>query len=186
MTEMDRQPFGEMLFALGEAYGESISAARMEIYFRALDDLSLEEIRRAANVHARASKFFPKPVELREAIEGKAEDQAEIAWQAVQKLVKRYGYWHDIDALPIPWPNYQTKRAALELYGGWRALCENLPASGPEMLGTAKLFKATFTAFSRQDARESAALQPSKAEARAKLVDLKAELDKRGLPTGAL
>lgn len=184
MTELDRKPFGEMLFALGEVFGEAVTATRMEIYFRALADLSLESIRQAANIHARTSKFFPKPVELREAIEGRAEDKAEIAWTHVQRIVRRYGYWwNEKTQGPIQWPDDATKRAALSLYGNWQALCENLPASGPEMLGTAKLFKAQFAAVVRKDQRE---LPPSREEAKLRLVDLKAELEKRGLPTGPL
>jgi hypothetical protein len=182
MTEQDREAFALLMLGIGETFGEPVSEARMEIYFRALSDLTLEQLQIASNVHANSSRFFPKPVELREAICGAVEDRAEIAWANVQALVRRHGYW--ADPASIHWPDEVTEHAAMKLYGGWKALCEFLPNSGPEMLGTAKLFKAHYAAVSRQVERE--ALPPSRQEAKARLVDLTAELRKRGLPTGAL
>jgi hypothetical protein len=78
-----------------------------------------------------------------------------------------------------------TERAALELFGGWRALCERLPGEGPELLGIAKNFKAAYGAYVRRDQRMLERLPPSRDEARAALENVKAELQKRGLPTGA-
>lgn len=182
MTEQDREAFALLMLGIGETYGEPVSEARMEIYFRALSDLSLEQLQAAATIHANSSRFFPKPVELREAIQGNVEDRADVAWAAVQSLVRRHGYY--ANPADIKWPDEQTKDAALRLYGGWSALCENLPNSGPEMLGTAKLFKAHFAAAARQAA--IGALPPSREEARKVLSGLKDELQKRGLPTGAL
>jgi hypothetical protein len=186
VTEHDRQPFAELMLGIGETYGEPVSATRMEIYFRALCDLSLEQLRDAASLHVRSQKFFPRPSELRDAIDGTVEDQAEIAWTQVQALVRRCGFWWREDQQgPIPWPDDTTRRAALELYGGWQPLCEKLPAAGPEMLGTAKLFKAHYAAFARQRVR-AALPGPSRAEAKLRLSDLTRELDKRGLPTGTV
>ena len=121
MTQQDRPRFAELLVGIGETYGEPVSDARMEIYWRALEDLPFESVQRAAGVHVRTSKFFPKPVELREAIEGTTEDRAEVAWQAVVSLVRRHGYC--ANPSEIPWPDEQTKHAALRLYGSWSALC---------------------------------------------------------------
>ena len=186
MTELDRAPFAELMIGVGEVYGEPVSDARMELYYRALEDLSLDEIRAAANAHVRGSRFFPKPAELREAIDGSAEDRAELAWTSVVALVRRYGYpGVDGRGTAPEFPDEATRRAAMELYGGWRSLCENLPSTGPEMLGTAKLFKASFAAYARRDA-VAPMLPPSKDEARALLGNVKRELDKRALTTGKL
>jgi hypothetical protein len=182
VTEHDRQPFAELILGLGETYGEPVSDIRMEVYWRALEDLSFSSVYQAATIHARTTKFFPRPSELREAVNGPIEDRAEVAWMAVRSIVRRYGYW--ADPKEIQWPDEVTQHAALKLYGGWRALCEHLPASGPEMLGTAKLFKAHYAAVSRQAQRE--ALPPTREEARNVLVDLKAKLEARGLPAGGL
>lgn len=191
MTDHDRAEFATLMLGLGETYGEPVSDARMEIYFAALADLELDAVRAAATAAVRGSVFFPRPAEIRDLVAGKVEDRAELAWMAVVGLVRRYGYpgINGRGAAP-EFPDDQTRRAAMELFGGWSALCSQLAAVGtPEFLGTAKQFKALYGAASRRDA----ALPPGETgreltadEARAALHSVKVELQKRGLPTGAL
>lgn len=191
MTNADRVPFMELMVGLGETYNEPVSDARMEIYFSAMSDFDIETVRAAANAHARNSKFFPKPAELRELVGGNVEDRAEIAWNAVVGLVRRYGYPGADGRGGAPeFPDEATRRAALELFGGWVALCEQLPGAGsPAFIGTAKQFRALYGAY----ARRGAALPPGEtgreltaSEAKAALGNLKVALQKRGLPTGSL
>jgi hypothetical protein len=180
MTAEDRRAFAELMLGIGEAYGEPVSDIRLEIYFSALEDLPLDDIRQAANIHVRVNKFFPRISELREAIDGSAEDQAELAWVQLLRLVRSVGAY----GKPT-WPDHQLKRAALELYGGWGALCARLPGEGPELLGMAKLFKAIYVAYARRDSRdEMEALSP--AETHARLLTLRDDLVARGLPAPGL
>ena len=174
------------MVGIGETYGEPVSSARMEIYFRALEDFPIAAIRLAATAHVKHAKFFPRPAELREAIAGSVDDRAEAAWTTVTSLVRRYGYTGiDGKGKAPAFPDEATRRAALELYGGWGNLCANLPATGPELLGTAKLFKASFSAYARRD-QVQPLLPPSRDEARQCLHDVKVALVERGLPTGNL
>ncbi len=191
MTNADRPAFAVLMLGLGETYGEAISDARMEIYFAALADLELRDVRMAANAHVRLEKFFPRPAELRSALQGSAEDRADLAWQAVLALVRRHGYYNP--PADDAWPDAVTRKAALNLYGGWRSLCEKLPGEGPELLGAAKLFKATFRAYDGHaqrlglpagDVDDGGELTP--AQARARLDDLKTQLRARGLPDHGL
>lgn len=187
MTEADREPFAKMLYALGDTFNEPVSELRAEAYFDALSDLSLDAVLHAGRLAIRESRFFPRPVELREQIAGKVEDRAELAWVAVQELVRTVGYiGTDGNGKPPAFPDEPTRRAAFELYGGWNALCSSLPAHGPELLGIAKQFKALFVAYDHRDTRDAIALQPSREEARKRLQEVKAELVKRGLPTGSI
>lgn len=185
MTNDDRAAFAELLLAIGETYGEPVSEARLEIYFRALSDIPFDAISRAADAHVRGSKFFPRPAELREAFEGNAEDRAEMAWGALLRLVRCYGYIGvDGKGKPPEFPDEVTRRAAYELYGSWTLLCERLPSQGPEFLGAAKQFKAAYVAHARRP--DVGALPPSKDEAKAALQGLKLQLVSRGLPTPGL
>jgi hypothetical protein len=181
MTASDRPAFAELMLGIGEAYGESVSDARMEIYFAALADLSLERLRQAATVHVRASKFFPRVSELREALDGPPEDRAEIAWNATLELVRRVGYWRK-----PAWPDPVMEIAAMELFGGWQSLCERLPADGPGLTAAAKQFKAAYIAYSRRELRRPALMPPSKEEAARRLASLEEELAARGLPAPGL
>jgi hypothetical protein len=127
----------------------------------------------------RAAVFFPRPAELRSLVVGNVEDRAELAWQATVREVRRVGW------TGTPTLDAVTLRAALGLFGGgWRTLCEHLPASGPELLGYRKSFVAGFGAAVRQ--QQLGALPPSRSEAHAALADLKAALKQRGLPSGDL
>lgn len=151
MTEADRGAFGVMMLGLGEAYSEPVSDARLELYFAALADLPLDAIRRAATTHVRAARFFPRVAEIREAVHGSLDDAAELAWLELLRLVRRFGYW------TVPpdsaWGDQAARRAAMELYGGWRPLCERLPGEGPGLAVAAKAFKAAYASHARQGQR---------------------------------
>jgi hypothetical protein len=180
VTATDRAAFAGLMNGLGEAFNEPVSNARARIYFEALEDLPIDALRVAVLAHVRSGKFFPRAAELRDAVLGNVEDQAEIAWQHVLREVRRVG-WTGVPS----WPDEATKAAALGLFGGrWRQLCEYLPAAGPELLGFRKQFVASYGAAARQAA--ALALPPSREEAKAVLGDLKAQLTKRGLKTGKL
>jgi hypothetical protein len=177
------------MLGLAEVFNESLSPARLGIYFAALADLDLDALRVGATTHARTQKFFPRPSELRDAVYGAVEDRADLAWNAVLRLVRRHGYYNPPPA--AAWPDAAARRAALDLYGGWRGLCGSLPADGPELLGTAKVFKASYRAYDQRGQRQG--LPPgetgrelSASEAMAALGGLRIALEARGLPAPLL
>lgn len=103
------------------------------------------------------------------------------------QLVRRYGFYSQPPE--TAWPDDATLAAAMSLYGGWKALCAKLPGEGPELLGAAKLFKASYVAFDGRVRRGEllpAGRESEQIEARGTLTSLKDALTKRGLPTGAL
>lgn len=66
MHATDRDEFLALLDQLAEVFGKpKLDDVKSQSYWRALRDLPLETIRRAAETHQRFGKFFPKPVELR-------------------------------------------------------------------------------------------------------------------------
>jgi hypothetical protein len=176
-SKTEEQEFVKILFAMGELFNETVSAMRAEMTCRALEDLQFEDVRVAASAHVRASTFFPKPAELRQLVLGNVEDEAELRWQWLLHEIRRVGY------LGTPtWPDDVTEYAAEGLFGSWRALCERLPAEGPELLGFRKQFLALFGATSRQAI--AGELGPSKTAAAAVLKDVTDQLRARGLPAG--
>jgi len=191
MTVADRKAFALLMAGLAETFAEELSDARMAIYWGALEHLDIETVRAAANTIVRTSTFFPRPAEILNAAAGNVEDRAEMAWNAVVNLVRRVGYpGVDGRGKAPEFPDEATRRAALELFGGWVALCEQLPGAGsPAFIGTAKQFRALYGAYARRDA----ALPPgetgrelSHGESVAGLTHIKTALDQRGLPTGKL
>jgi hypothetical protein len=157
MTDGDRKSFAEAMHLLFETFGEPVSDLRTEGYFDALREFDIVAVNGAVRMALRASRFCPKPVELRELITGNAQDAAETAWGGVLREIRRVGY--------VGTPNLdpRTLRAVNETWGGWRRLCETLPGEGPELIGWMKQFKATYASCERETDRQltAASMHPN-------------------------
>lgn len=66
MTAEDGQAFAALIGRLVEVYQHPLSDVLVETYWEALQDYELEYLEPAAAEIIRISKWFPKPVELRE------------------------------------------------------------------------------------------------------------------------
>lgn len=139
MNEQDRPAFARALFVLGETFNESISDLRAEGYFDALRDFSLEEATAAMREALRTCKFFPKPVELRELVDGDADTNADQGWAELIREVRRVGYMGTPD-----FTDGRIAMAIVDIWGSWRRLCETLPGEGPELVGWVKQFKSAY------------------------------------------
>lgn len=146
MTPDDRPLFAEALFAMAETFNEPMSKLRAEGYFDALSDLPLELVNAAVRLSLRQCKFFPKPIELRELVEGSPDGNADNAWAELIREVRRVGY------IGTPaFKDERTLRAINETWGSWKRLCETLPGEGPELIGWIKQFKAAFQSMEKRD-----------------------------------
>lgn len=157
MTELDREPFAKGLWTLAETFNEPMSDTKAEAYFNALSEFDITAVNVAMHHALRHSKFFPRPAELREHIEGTVDDGAEKAWAAVLKEIRRVGY------VGVPALEPRALRAVRELWGSWQRLCETLPNEGPELVGWLKQFRATYASVGRADERQltAASLHPN-------------------------
>lgn len=89
MTESDRASFRELMTAMGEAFTATVSAARLELYWRALADLPWSEVRGACEAWLRTGDRFPVPAQLRRVVEGDPQDRAATAWAALWDAARR-------------------------------------------------------------------------------------------------
>lgn len=147
MTERDRPQFAEAMHAMAETFNEPVSEIRAEAYFDALRDLPLERVNAAVRLALRTCRFFPKPVDLRELVEGSADQRADFAWGEVLSQIRRVGY--------MGTPTFidpSVAETVRQVWGHWRRLCETLPAAGPELVGWMKQFKAAYGTVSARDA----------------------------------
>jgi hypothetical protein len=175
-TDSQGKAFMEMVLAMGEVFNEPVSTVRVEMFTRLVEDLPFEKVTAAMVQLGRRATFFPKPGEIRELVEGNVTDEAEQGWMAMLSEIRRVGYTGTPE-----WPNEATKRTVEGMFGSWRALCERLPAAGPEFLGYHKQFVAAFGSNWRQAA--AGQLGPGRTEARAVLEGITDQLAKRGLPS---
>jgi len=151
MTNIDALAFGKLMHALGQTFNEPVSEVRVEAYFDALRDLSIETVRQAVRQAIGSCRFFPRPVELRDLVLGTAADNADAAWGEVLREIRRVGY--------VGTPTFsdaRVDRAVKETWGGWSRLCQTLPAEGPELIGWMKQFKSTYGSLSARDTTQTA------------------------------
>jgi hypothetical protein len=80
VTHPDRQNVARMLAAFSEVFGEPMTETRIEGYLAALADVPTEHLRLGMQQAMRACAFFPKPAELRRAV-----DTALIALEQSQR-----------------------------------------------------------------------------------------------------
>jgi hypothetical protein len=81
VTHPDRATVARMLAALSEVFGEALTETRIEGYLVALADVPTEHLRLGMQQAMRACTFFPKPAELRRAV-----DTALIAIEQSQRF----------------------------------------------------------------------------------------------------
>jgi len=117
MTKDDAAPFFARLAALAELFKEELSAAAQTLYFDALSDCSLSDVCEAMNAAVKTSKFFPKPVELREYIYGSNEDLAEEAWLDYKALARRAGGYRSVEIDGV------LADTLVAVFGSWEQAC---------------------------------------------------------------
>jgi hypothetical protein len=146
MTDADRVAFAEGMFLLGETFNEPISDVKTEAYFEALSDFEIAAVLAAIRGAVKSSKFCPRPVDLREQLEGNASDNADLAWGEVVKQIRRVG-WCGVPTFADP----KILPALEAVWGTWRNLCETLPGEGAELVGWVKQFKGTYGTVDRRE-----------------------------------
>lgn len=114
MEKSDSGMFAAVLAELGEVYGEAVSPVRARLYFEALSDLTLAEVRGAAARIVKASHFFPKPADFLEAIHGSEADHAEQAWAALMQAIAEVGPYQSVN-----FGDEALHACVRRLFGGW-------------------------------------------------------------------
>jgi hypothetical protein len=116
--ETDKSRFKIILLGLAELYGKEPSDTTLDLYYNALSDLEYEDILRVANILARTSKFFPKPVEFREHIVPDLDTEVSLALDKVEKAFYGAGVYQTV-IFDDP-----VIHKVIESLGGWVAYCE--------------------------------------------------------------
>mgnify|MGYP001613384076 CR=1 FL=1 len=120
MTKTEKIEFDKRIVMLAEMHDKKISEGLLNLYWEALKDLLFEDFNRVANVLARSSKFFPKPVEFRDQVLPDITAQASLAYGKVEKAFTQAGIYKTV-VFDDP-----VIHAVVENLGGWVNYC-NLP-----------------------------------------------------------
>jgi len=87
----DIPKFAQSMLVLGEVFNEQVSETRIEAYRIALDAYEFDAIDRAMRQAVTAQKFFPKPAELVELLEGSHDDRAGQSWHVLLEAISDGG-----------------------------------------------------------------------------------------------
>lgn len=95
MRTEDKTRFAELVTAIAEIYGKSMSQAGLKLWWSALERFSYEQVEAAMTRHSQDAdrgQWMPKPADIVRQIEGTPDDAAMEAWGKVDQAVRRIGY----------------------------------------------------------------------------------------------
>lgn len=110
----DFEAFAGLMALLAETFDKDLNPQRVEIYARALAEYPIEVIAAAVDETVRRLKFFPKPAELIELIEGSPDDQAEHVWGQFWLALNRGGTYRSLFCEDV-----MLAETIRRLYGSW-------------------------------------------------------------------
>ncbi len=99
MNESNEMKFAEIMTMLGVVFPTNITPVLAKAYFLALDKFTIEQVGAAAEQYIKTGKFFPKPVELTDIINGgkpNSKDKALLAWVSIIDAMKKKGAYRSL------------------------------------------------------------------------------------------
>jgi len=109
--------FKEYMATLCELYDRQISKLLTDLYWKILEPFTDEQCEEAFKEIIYSCRFFPKPADFLDVLQGKKQHQATAAWLKVLNAVARIG-------------NYQSVKfsdpvihSVINAMGGWPQLC---------------------------------------------------------------
>lgn len=109
----NKKKFRELMAALAEVFDKETTETLLAVYWQVLEPFSDEQAIQALNRCLVSCRFFPKPADLLESLQGKEEDRATQAWELVDKTMRQVGNYQSI--------NFGDPKIhrAIEMLGGW-------------------------------------------------------------------
>lgn len=118
MDRREQAEFAAALIGLAEIFDAELSPTKAEAYFLALEEHSLQDVLLAIKQAIKTCRFFPKPAELIEALEGSPDDQAEAAWvQWIEKTGQAGAYEN------VVFEDAAIGQALMTMFGSWADAC---------------------------------------------------------------
>jgi len=122
----DHVKFKEYMAALCEVHGrEPLTKTLADIYWKALEPFPDAVCCDAFKYLILHSKFFPKPSEFLEILEGRDKDQSIIAWMKVLRALRGVGTYQSIEF------DDHAIHSAIKTMGGWVAFGDILEKDLP-------------------------------------------------------
>lgn len=143
MNKNDKKRFAVILAGIAETFEVTLSETRIGIYFEALSDMSLGQVQEAGSHLARSSRYFPKPVDFREAVLPDAEAQALHAYDKVANMSKEIGAYSSVSF------GDPVIHKIIDSLGGWVEVCSR-PADAEKEKWWKKEFERMYRLYAGQ------------------------------------
>ena len=102
---------------LADLYNRKLSESLTIMYIKILEKYSYKDLEEAFKKVIATAKFFPKPVEIIEALSGSKEDRTLSAWMVVHDSIRKHGHYASVDF------GDPLIVKAINQMGGWNKLC---------------------------------------------------------------
>lgn len=112
--------FKEFMATLGEIHDKTISPLLMELYWKILSPYTDEQCDKAFKELIYSAKFFPKPPEFIDLLQGRTQDVAALRWVEVVKALKKIGAYESVTFTDA------AINSTIEAMGGWIRLGDML------------------------------------------------------------
>ena len=113
----DREKFLKNMALICDMNDRKISEPLTDLYWKILEPFTDEECENAFKKIIQSCRFFPKPVDFIEILNGKKQDQATIAWIEVLGAVKSIGNYQSVKF------SNPAIHSVINAMGGWPQLC---------------------------------------------------------------
>ena len=130
--------FAELMVKLASAYPSvRLTEIGIRVYARALDDLTLEQVRGACSRAVKECAFWPAVAELRKHIVASGEDAALLAWTALQQAAADAGAYASVEL-----QDGASAEALVAVFGSWPQFCAE--EEGPGLATKRQEFLAAY------------------------------------------
>lgn len=109
--------FAELMAGIGELFDKEISQNLTRLYWNVLNKFTDGEVEMAFNKAVHTCKFFPRPADLIEMIQGSVDDRIATAFVQLQDACGRIGAYQSVMFRD---PGLE---AVVEAWGGWPEVC---------------------------------------------------------------
>jgi len=141
-----RQRFAELMGVAFETWPEFLkreepSQVLLDVYWECFKPYTDEEVSNAFSIALQTLRYFPKPVEILEIIQGSGGSKAYEAWNCLIAAMGEVGAYRSVV--------FEDKviHAVVETWGGWDAVCR---ITTEELKYKAKEFKELYNGYKNQ------------------------------------
>lgn len=121
MKPEDKKRFGAVMNGLGATYGKELTTPLVDLYWRAMEEMTIEQVEAAAAkmLTDQDQKFWPRPADfLKHSGTPSREELALDAWGSLLDAIREHGAYTSVKF------DDPALGATVRVLGGWVRLCD--------------------------------------------------------------